>query len=110
MQNRTISTQHKKPWWEERMKDFDRLEIQPCKISDYRVHSTRMVLPSKPEHASLWIVRGYYRSDEVYNGIEHFAEFKTKEEAQILYNRLLRDYPHLTGGQSLTPRLCHMPS
>ena len=83
------------PWWTCRMKEFDGLEIWPCKATDINRRGSAVLC--KPEEANMWVVYGYINSHDDASGLslEPINEFFIEGEAERFCNRLRRCYPRL---------------
>jgi len=84
------------PWWMMRIREFDGLEIRPCKTIGY-VNNEEVSMPCEPELASRWTVYGHYRPNDAFEGIEALEDYPTEAEAEKFRARLLKCYPHLSG-------------
>jgi hypothetical protein len=66
------------PWWMNRIREFDGLEVQTCKDNGF-----------------FWTVYGHYRPDGKKVGVEALADFENESDAKTFRDRLLEVYPHL---------------
>jgi hypothetical protein len=85
------------PWGMQRITDFDRLEIHPCKVIGF-VDDHELSMPCEPEMAAFWTVFGHYPQDDSLLGLEPLENFPTLIEAQRFRDELLDTYPHLLYG------------
>ncbi|MGB9152964.1 MAG: hypothetical protein WCD70_07740 [Alphaproteobacteria bacterium] len=83
------------PRWMSRIKDFDGLEIKPCKFHGYDQSGHEIVTPCELNQVSFWTVYGHYSANSYNVGVQALDDFETKGEAQKFYNRLIDLYPHL---------------
>lgn len=81
------------PWWMTHIREFDGLEIAPCKTYDGDESYGTFQEQCEPHEADCWTVFGHYKT----GGIDDFADFKTEAEAQQFHDKLLQTYPHLSG-------------
>lgn len=84
------------PWWMMRIREFDALEIAPCRVVGNDSLGNEIVEPcdDAPEEAAFWTVYGHYRT----GGVDAFEDFPTEAEATAFHDHLTRVYPHLAGG------------
>jgi len=83
------------PWWMEKIRDFDALELQPCAVID--AACGKIEEPCAPEDAQLWTVYGHYRPGGEMGGVDALEDFATEAEAQKFHDLLIAVYPHLAG-------------
>jgi hypothetical protein len=83
------------PWWMEKIRDFDGLEIQPCAVID--TACGKVEEPCDPEDAHCWTVYGHYRPGGEMGGVDALQDFPTEAEAQEFHDQLVAAYPHLAG-------------
>ena len=81
------------PWWMEKIRDFDGLEIQPCAVID--TACGKIEEPCEPEGAQFWTVYGHYRPGGEMGGVDALEDFATEAEAQAFHDRLIAVYPYL---------------
>ncbi|MGB9154291.1 MAG: hypothetical protein WCD70_14520 [Alphaproteobacteria bacterium] len=83
------------PSWMKSIKDFDGLEIMPCKLVGYNPQGQEIVTPCELNQVSFWTVYGHYSANSYNVGIQALDDFQTKAEAQKFHDRLIDIYPHL---------------
>ena len=83
------------PLWMRRIKEFDNVEIWPCKTID--INGRDNTVMCKREEATLWVVYGHKSAKEVPSGgsLEPLNQFFAEGEAERFCNRLRAAYPHL---------------
>src|SRR5258708_2579786 len=83
------------PDWMRNIRDFDALEIAPCRIVGNDSLGNEIVEPcdDTPEQAAFWTVYGHFRT----GGVDAFEDFATEAEALAFHDRLIALYPHLAG-------------
>ena len=81
------------PRWMLRIREFDALEIAPCRIVGHDSHGNELVEPcdDTPAEAAFWTVYGHFRT----GGVDAFEDFPTEAEAIAFHDRLIAIYPHL---------------
>lgn len=79
------------PDWMSRIREFDALEIHPCRIVATTETGEDIVETGERKDADFWTVYGHCRS----GGIEAFEDFPTEAEAIRFRDRLSAAYPHL---------------
>src|ERR1700693_2743060 len=81
------------PDWMLRIRDFDALEIAPCRVVGNDSLGNHIVEPcdDASEEAAFWTVYGHFRT----GGVDAFEDFPTEEEALAFHDRLIAAYPHL---------------
>jgi len=82
------------PAWMLRIREFDALEITPCRVVGNDSLGNEIVEPcdDAPEEAAFWTVYGHYRS----GGVDAFEDFATEAEAVAFHDQLVAAYPHLS--------------
>ena len=83
------------------IKDFDGLEIKPCKFKGYNQYGQEIVEPCELEQVSLWVVYGHYSPYSGKRGTKVLDDFEIRGEAQKLCNILIDVCPHLAHRQYL---------
>jgi hypothetical protein len=89
------------PDWMQRIKEFDGIEIEPCRVVGHDSLGNDIVEPcdDAPEEAFFWTVYGHLRT----GGVNAFEDFATEAEAVAFHNRLISAYPHLAAeGRSMS--------
>jgi hypothetical protein len=83
------------PDWIRKIRDFDALEIAPCRIVGNDSLGNEIVEPcdDAPEEAAFWTVYGHFRT----GGVNAFEDFATEAEALAFHDRLIAAWPHLAG-------------
>jgi len=81
------------PDWMRNIRDFDGLEIAPCRVVGNDSLGNDIVEPcdDAPEEAAFWTVYGHYRT----GGVDAFEDFATEAEAVAFHDRLIAAWPHL---------------
>jgi len=81
------------PHWMRDIRDFDALEIAPCRIVGHDSRGNEIVEPcdDAPEEAAFWTVYGHFRT----GGVDAFEDFASEAEAVAFHDRLIATYPHL---------------
>jgi hypothetical protein len=85
------------PWWMSYIKQFDGLEIWPCKTIDITGQGRMTAVLCKPKVATHWTVYGHCRSDNGGSNLRPIDCFSTEDAAKEFRDRLLKTYPHLAG-------------
>jgi len=82
------------PGWMRRIREFDALEIAPCRVVAHDSLGDEIVGPcdDAPEEAAFWTVYGHYRT----GGVDAFEDFATEAEAVAFHDQLIAAYPHLS--------------
>src|SRR5580698_6451703 len=85
------------PDWTCNIRDFDALEIAPCRVVGHDRFGNEIVEPcdDAPEEATFWAVYGHFRT----GGVDAFEDFATEAEALAFHDRLISAHPHLAGGE-----------
>jgi len=83
------------PAWMRRIREFDALEIAPCRVVGNDSFGNEIVEPcdDAPQEAAFWTIYGHYRT----GGVDAFEDFATEAEAIAFHDRLIATYPHLAG-------------
>jgi hypothetical protein len=83
------------PQWMLRIREFDALEIAPCRVVGHDSLGNEIVEPcdDAPEEVAFWTVYGHYRT----GGVDAFEDFATEAEAVAFHDQLIAAYPHLSG-------------
>ena len=83
------------PRWMQNIRDFDALEIAPCRVVGHDSLGDEIVEPcdDAPDEAAFWTVFGHFRT----GGVDAFEDFATEAEAVAFHDRLIAAYPHLAG-------------
>ncbi len=83
------------PRWMKDIRDFDALEIAPCRVVGHDRLGNDIVEPcdSAPQEAAFWTVYGHFRT----GGVDDFEDFPTEAEAVAFHDQLIATYPHLAG-------------
>jgi hypothetical protein len=81
------------PHWMKNIRDFDALEIAPCRIVGHDSLGNEIVEPcdDAPEEAAFWTVYGHFLT----GGVDAFEDFATEAEAIAFHDQLIGVYPHL---------------
>jgi hypothetical protein len=81
------------PRWMRNIRDFDALEIAPCRIVGHDSLCNEIVEPcdDTPEEGAFWTVYGHLRT----GGVDAFEDFATEAEAVAFHDQLIGIYPHL---------------
>jgi hypothetical protein len=81
------------PDWMRRIREFDALEVAPCRVVGHDSFGNDIVEPcdDAPQEAAFWTVYGHYKT----GGVDAFEDFATEAEALAFHDRLIAAYPHL---------------
>ena len=85
------------PTWMWRIREFDALEIAPCRVVGRDGLGNEIVEPcdGAPEEAAFWTVYGHLRT----GGVDAIEDFPTEAEAVLFHDQLIAAYPHLAGAE-----------
>ena len=83
------------PRWMQNIRDFDALEIAPCRVVGHDSVGNDIVEPcdDAPEEAAFWTVYGHFRA----GGVDDFEDFATEAEAVAFHDQLIAAWSHLAG-------------
>ena len=79
------------PHWMLNIRQFDTLEIHPCKVIGKDSSGKDIVEQCRDDEAEFWTVFGHLKT----GGVDDFGDFATETEAQAYHDRLVACYPHL---------------
>ena len=83
------------PWWIERLRQFDALEIHPCCVVGTTLFGEEAVETCEPAEADFWTVYGHYALPGRRRGIDALRDFSTEAEAAAFRDRIRAGYGHL---------------
>jgi len=80
-----------------RIKNFERLEIQPHRLIGYGRRGEEITWPCEPELATCWIVYGVCQTYGSPDSYDHFTSLHTEAAALTFCDKVMGMFPHLRG-------------
>jgi hypothetical protein len=82
--------------------DYNGLELHPVRLAGRGPNGKEIMVPCRPQQASLWAVYGLYRYPRTKDDLDVIEDFKTEGEARHFRAQLLYCFPHLRHYRPIT--------